>query len=126
MNRKIASTLTVTTTAAAILAVAAIASGNAYADDITIDNTPFVSSKSRAEVQAELMQLGNSSSEWAMQLNEPARPNSAYTSAAAKAEYIASRDEVRAFNSEDSGSSYLATLPRPMGDRVITAVETTR
>ena len=36
-------------------AMAAMACNNAYADDITVDNTPFVSSKTRAEVQAEVM-----------------------------------------------------------------------
>ena len=74
MNRNLASTLSITTTAAAILAVAAIASGNAYADDITIDTTPFVSTKTRAEVRAEVMgqseALRTASSEWSMQMNE--------------------------------------------------------
>jgi hypothetical protein len=110
MNRKLASTLSITSTAAAVFAAAAIASGAAYAESPTIDSTPFVSSKSRAEVRAELM--GHSgSSEWAMQLNEPVQPNSAYTREAAQAEYIASRNEVNARNAEDSGSSYIATLP---------------
>jgi hypothetical protein len=46
MSRHLASALAyTTTTVAAVFAVAAIASGSAYADDITIDNTPFVSSK---------------------------------------------------------------------------------
>ena len=43
---------------AAIAAAAAISSGKAFADDITIDNTAFVSSRSRAEVQAELTRSG--------------------------------------------------------------------
>jgi hypothetical protein len=130
MNRNIASTLTIVSTAAAAFAFAAIASGNAYADDITIDNTPFVSSKTRAEVRAELMgqsgRLSDSSSEWAMQLNQAPRNHSDYTSAQAKAEYIAARREVNALNAEDSGSSYFATLPRRMTDRVFMAGETTR
>jgi hypothetical protein len=116
MNRKLASSLAFASTTAAVLAFAAIASGTAYADDITIDNTPFVSSKSRAEVQAEVIGqsglLGNASSEWSMQSNGPAQPNSAYAREAAQAEYIASRDEVNARNSEDGGSSYFVTLPR--------------
>ena len=62
---------------ALVLAATAFA-GTAFADDITIDNNAFVSSKSRAEVQAEL------------------------------AQYIASRDQVNALNGEDSGSTYLA------------------
>jgi hypothetical protein len=123
MNRRLASTLTITTTAAAVFAVAAIASGNAYADDITIDPTPFVGSKSRADVRAEVMgqsgALGNASSEWSMQLNGPAQPNSAYTREAAQAEYIASRDEVNARNAEDGGSSHFATPPRSTDRTVV-------
>jgi hypothetical protein len=125
MNRNLASTLTLTSTVAAVFAVAAIASGNAYADDITIDSTPFVSSKTRDEVRGEVVGrselLRTSSSEWAMQLNPALRPNSAYTSAEAKAEYIAARREVNALNAEDSGSSYLATLPRRMNGSVVMA-----
>ncbi|HWP13172.1 MAG TPA: DUF4148 domain-containing protein [Ramlibacter sp.] len=125
MNRKLASTLSIASTAAAILAVAAIASGNAYADDITVDNTPFVSTKTRAEVQAEVMgqaeQLRIASSEWSMQSNHAFQPSSSYTRAQAKAEYIASRDQVKALNAEDSGSSYFAALPRSAGAGVIMA-----
>lgn len=130
MNRKLASILTVTSTAAAMFAVAAIASGNAYAETPTIDDTPFVSSRTRAEVRAEVLgqseALRNASSEWAMQQNDSPRPNSAYTREAAKAEYIAARDEVNALNSEDSGSSYIASQQRTMGGGVIMAGETGR
>jgi hypothetical protein len=123
MNRNFASVLTVTTTAAAVFAVAAIASGNAYADDITIDHTPFVSSKSRAEVQAEVMgraeQLRIASSEWSM--NQSSQPKSSYTRAQATADYIAARDEVNARNSEDSGSAYFAALPRSTDATVMMA-----
>jgi hypothetical protein len=123
MNRNFASILTVTTTAAAVLAVAAIASGNAYADDITIDTTPFVSTKTRAEVRAEVMgqPLASAASEWAMQLNDVPQFNSGYTREQARAEYIAARDEVMARNAEDSGSSYFAALPRSTGPSVIMA-----
>lgn len=124
MNRKLASTLSVTSTAAAILAVAAIASGNAYAEGPIIDSTPFVSTKSRAEVQAEVTgqaaQLREANSEWAMQLNEPTgRPNSAYTSKAAQAEYIASRDHVNALNGEDSGSFFLSSRPQDVDTTIM-------
>ena len=127
MNRNLASILSVTTTtAAAILAVSLMAAGNAYADDITIDTTPFVSSKTRAEVRGEVMgqseALRIASSEWAM--NQAARPHSDYTSAQAKAEFLASRNEVRALTAEDSGSSYLASLPRRMNAGVNVAGST--
>jgi hypothetical protein len=125
MNRKLASTLTITSTAAAIFAVAAIASGNAYADDITIDNTHFVSTKTRAEVRAEVMgqaeQLRIANSEWGMQSNHAAQPTSGYTRAQATAEYIAARSQVSAMTAEDSGSSYVAAAPRSTGSGVIMA-----
>lgn len=127
MNRKLATTLTVVSTAAAAVAFAAMASGNAYADDITIDPNPFVSTRTRAAVQAEVMgqaeALGTASSEWAMQLNERPSPQSTVTRAQVKQEYIAARREVDAFNAEDSGSSYLASLPRRSNDLVVAGSE---
>jgi hypothetical protein len=128
MNRILASALTITTTAAAVLAVAAMATGTAYADDITIDPTPFVSTRTRAEVRAEVMgqseALRIASSEWTMQSSPALQPDSAYTRAQAKADYLASRREVNAFTSEDSGSSYLAKLPRHMSSGVVVAGQT--
>ena len=124
MTRKLATTLTIVSTAAAAFAFAAIASGNAYADDITIDPTPFVSSRTRAEVQSEVMGQGEAlrmaSSEWSMQLNAAVLPQSTVTRAQVAAEYIATRREVNALNGEDSGSSYLASLPRRSGGLVVT------
>ena len=112
MTRKLASALTIASTAAAALAFASIASSNAYADDITVDNTPFVSTRTRAEVQAEVMgqaeQLRIANSEWSTQ--SASLPQSDLTRAQVKAEYIAARREVNALNSEDSGSSYLASM----------------
>lgn len=115
MNRNLASTLTIVSTGAVALALAAMATDTAYADDITIDNTPFVSTRTRAEVQAEVMgraeQLSVASSEWSMQQHQPFQP-SGLNRAQVKAEYIASRLEANALNSEDGGSSYFAALPR--------------
>jgi hypothetical protein len=115
MNRNLASTLTIVSTAAAAFALAAMASGNAYADDITVDNTPFVSTRTRAEVQAEVMgraeQLRMANSEWSTQQHQQSE-SSGLTRAQVTAAYIASRLEANALNSEDSGSAYLAALPR--------------
>jgi hypothetical protein len=118
MNRTLATTLTIVSTGAAVLALTAIASGNAYADDITIDPTPFVSSRTRAEVQAEVMGQGEAlrmaGSEWSTQMNAML-PQSTLTREQVRQEYIATRREVNALNAEDSGSSYLASLPRRGG-----------
>ena len=119
MNRNLATALTFVSTGAAALAMAAIASGNAYADDITVDPTPFVSSRTRAEVRADVIGQGEAlrmaSSEWSTQLNTAMPPHSTVTRAQVSQEYIATRREVNAFNGEDSGSAYLASLPRRGG-----------
>jgi hypothetical protein len=127
MNRKLATTLTIVSTAAAAFAFAAMASGNAYADDITIDPTPFVSSRTRAEVQSEVMgqaeALRTASSEWSMQLNVAVLPQSAVTRAHVTDEFFATRRVVNALNAEDSGSSFLASLPRRSSGVVVAGSE---
>jgi hypothetical protein len=119
MNRNLASALAIVSTAAAAIALAALASGKAYADDITVDNAPFVGSRTRAEVQAELLgpaaQVRAGASEWATQYNEPTRIKSAYSNEQAKAEYKASRAYVSAVMGEDSGSAYFMKSRVPFG-----------
>jgi len=110
MNRNLASALAIVSTAAAAIALATLAPGKAYADDITVENTPFVGSRTRAEVETELLgqaaQVRAGTSEWATQYNQPARIKSALTSEEAKAEYKTSRPFVNALTGEDSGSAY--------------------
>jgi hypothetical protein len=123
MNRHFASAFA--TTAAAVACFAAIASSRAYAETPTIDTTPFVSTRTRAEVQAELMSqpalVSAGASEWAMQYNHAPHLKSAYTSEQAKSEYKAARDQVSAMNSEDSGSSYIARQSARVNGSVIMA-----
>jgi len=98
MKLKIASTV--------LLAAAA---GAAFADDITIDDTPFVGSKSRAEVQAELFTYKQAGvNPWSMSYNQLVGFKSTISREQVVAEYLADRDEVAAINGEDSGSAYLA------------------
>ncbi len=100
MNRNIASALVI---------AAAAAAGSAMADDITIDTTPFVSTKSRAEVQAELSQFKQAgTSPWSTQYNPLAQFRSSLSRAQVVAGYVADRDQVAALNGEDSGSAYLS------------------
>jgi hypothetical protein len=85
------------------------AAGTAFADDITIDNTPFISTATRAQVQAELVQFTQSGANpWSNRYNPLAGFSSQRTRAEVQAAYIASRDEVAALTGEDSGSAYLA------------------
>ena len=117
MNRNLASALTVGATAVAAITIAALGPTKAYADDITVDNTPFVSSKSRSEVRAELMGQSNTvwagASEWALQRNEVPRLQSGYTIEQARSQFKTSRLEVSALTGEDSGSAYLTRVAMP-------------
>lgn len=91
------------------LAFVLAAGGNAFADDITIDPHPFVSTASRADVMEELRQFrmaGNSP--WADDYNPIAEFRGSLTRAEVTADYMGSRDTVSAFTAEDSGSTYLA------------------
>jgi hypothetical protein len=123
MNRHFASSLAMAT--AAVACLAAMASSKAYAETPTIDTTPFVSTRTRSEVQAELMSQRQvesaAASEWAMQYNHVPHLKSAYTSEQAKSEYKAARDQVSAMNSEDSGSSYMARQSARVNGSVIMA-----
>ncbi len=115
MNRNLSSALAMgTAIAAAAIAAVTIASSKAFADDITVDNIPFDSSRSRADVRAELMRRPDlvraGATEWAMQRNEAPRPNSGYTAEQARSEYKAARQYVNALNGEDSGSAYFARM----------------
>jgi hypothetical protein len=99
MNRK--------TFAAALVLLAS--AGSALADDITIATTSFVSSKSRAEVQAELQQFQRAGVDpWAQDYNPLQSFASGKSRAEVAAEYRASRNEVTALTSEDSGATWLA------------------
>ena len=93
----------------ALALVVTLAAGNALADDITVDTTPFASAASRAQVRAELDQFKQSGSNtWSTQYNPLAKFRSQLTRAEVVSEFIADRAEVAAFTGEDSGSAYLA------------------
>lgn len=115
MNRHVASAFAYASTVAAATVAAALMATSAYAEGPILQDTPFVSTRTRADVQAELMsqaeQVRTGSTEWAMQLNQPVQLHSGYTTEQAKSEYKAARDLVHAMNSEDSGSSYFASMP---------------
>ena len=93
----------------AVAAFAALASAGARADDITIDNTPFQSVRTRADVQAELAAYKkNGVNTYSISYNQLSKFKSERTRDEVRAEYLADREEVAALTSEDSGSAYLA------------------
>ena len=99
MNRKLA----------VIAAIAAAAATSAFADDITVDTTPYVGSKSRPEVQAELAAYKKAGvNPWATSYNPLKSWKGSLTREQVVGDFLTSRNEVTAFTGEDSGSAYLA------------------
>ena len=97
MNRKSLSALVIATAFA----------GAAFAESPTVPRDTFVSTKTRAEVQAELLAYKKAGvNPWSTQYN----PLSYFRSTASRddvvAGYIAHRDAVAAITGDDSGSSY--------------------
>jgi hypothetical protein len=114
MNRKIALTLV----------LASIAAGSAFAETPMVDNTPFQSTMTREQVQADLQQYRQSGSNpYADGYDQLREFRSARTRAEVTAEYIASRDMVSALTGEDSGARYLAQreMPRTYGRQLAAA-----
>jgi hypothetical protein len=101
------------TVTAAALAVTLISSA-AWAETPTVDDTPFVSTRTRAEVRAEVLSqrssLSAAAGEWATYLPQlyPRPATGSVTREQLKAQYIAERDRVKAMNGEDSGSAFIA------------------
>ena len=93
---------------ASALLVAA-AAGSAFAETPTVVKEPFVSTKSRAEVQAELFAYKQAGvNPWSTSYNQLAGFKSKVSRDQVVAQYLAARNEVAAINGEDSGSAYLA------------------
>ena len=111
MDRNLSSAIAFASTATLAVLLAAASSGSAYADDITIDTMPAVLSAPRAVIKAEALKHP-ATDEWTLQHNRVPVLESGLTAAKAKADYAAARDEVRALNAEDSGSSYFWKMPR--------------
>jgi hypothetical protein len=101
MNRKIASLLVLAATAAA---------GSAFAESpLAVQPDPFTSTRTRAEVQAELHAYKQAGvNPWSISYNPLRSFKSAATREQVVADYIAARDQVAAISGEDSGSAYFS------------------
>ena len=112
MERNLASVLALGVTAAISVTLAALTPESAYADDITVDATPFSGSKTRAQVLAELSSQTagpkTGAGEWALHHEPLAVVRSTSTRRQAQAGYKASRSYVAALTGEDSGSASLS------------------
>jgi hypothetical protein len=101
MKLKIASAVLLTAVAASV-----------FADELpAVATDSFVSTKSRAEVQAELFAYKQARvNPYATGYDQLAGFKSTASRQEVVAEYLAARDEVAAINSEDSGSAYLTQV----------------
>ena len=103
----------------AIAAIALAAASSAFAESPLVDATPFVSSRDRAAVQAELQQFKASGvNPWAQSYNQLRGFQGNKTRAQVAAEFLQSRNETAALTGEDSGSAYLSartpSVPAPV------------
>jgi len=95
--------------ATSLVALAAAIASPAFADDITPETTPFVSTATRADVQAQLGAFKQAGvNPWAQAYNPLATFASRQTRAQVTGEFLQSRDEVEALTAEDSGSFHLS------------------
>lgn len=100
---------TVLAMALASLAGAASAQAVGLAGDISVEAKPFVSTRSRAEVRADLDAFRKAGvNPWADEFNQLAGFVSGRSRSQVAAEFAANRHTVAALYGEDSGSSYLA------------------
>jgi len=94
-------------TLSALLVAAAATS--AFAETPTVVKDDFVSTRTRAEVQAELFAYKKAGvNPWSMSYNQLTGFKSTASREQVVADYLAARNEVAAINSEDSGSAYFA------------------
>jgi hypothetical protein len=112
MNQRIVSIAAYVGSVTVATVAAALMSGNAMAEGPLDDSrAPFVSTRSTAEVRAELAtgrsHISSYASEYALQQPDTGSLPSGYTRAEATAGYIAAREQVHAMTSEDGGSAYL-------------------
>lgn len=97
----------------AILLVAAAAAGSAFAETPTVVNDDFVSTRTRAQVQAELLAYRQAGvNPWSIRYNPLDHFRSNARRADVTAAYVAEREAVAAIGSEDSGAAYFAQSPR--------------
>jgi hypothetical protein len=109
MNRNLQHAFTTGALAtAALLAAAVITSTAAYAQE-----EGFVSTRTRAEVTAEIGTPWPRGNPWSAFYNM-SPPNSTATAEQVQAEYLAHRDRANAFYGEDSGSVYLMKAQGPV------------
>ena len=106
--------------AVAVASVASFTATSAWADDITVDNQSFVSTKTRAEVRAEMLQARADGSMAAWSAEGGLAPLTTAASRLTRQEVVAEMRVSReagfasaGLTGEDSGSFYLSQTAQP-------------
>lgn len=132
MNRIAYSLAHGTTLLAAGLAASLLGAADARAEGpiVSAPTTPFVSTRSRAEVRAEVINnreaVSAAGTEWALNQHTFQPGPGGPTRAQVAAEYIGAREEVHARTGEDSGSAYLGSPAAGMPGGTMLAANTYR
>jgi hypothetical protein len=106
--------------AVSLLALAAAAVSPAFADDITVETTPFQSTRTRAEVQADLAAFRQAGvNPWSQAYNPLEGFASRTSRAQVTGDYLQSRGVVEALTAEDSGSFFLGRRAPAAAARVL-------
>lgn len=89
--------------------------GSALAESpLAVPETPFVSTRTRADVQTELAAYQRAGvNPWSISYNPLRGFQSTSTREAVTADYVAARDQVHAMAGEDSGSQWMSTAAKP-------------
>ena len=110
MQRRTTSIVSFSTFALGAAVAAVLMSGNARAEGPIEDFRPIAGVLSRDAVKADLVahraQVTSYAAEWTQ--HQPDEVHAMATREQVRADYLASREEVRAMTAEDSGSGYLA------------------
>jgi hypothetical protein len=130
MNQRLASTFGFSGTVVAATLAAACMAGTAHAESPSVDVLNFVGTRTLAEVRGEVIDdralVSTASNEWTSQRTQPQPMDTGLTRADVRAEYLESRDEVRAMTAEDSGSSWLAQAHTPVPATSVVAARLAR
>lgn len=126
MNQRIASSFAFLGSVAAATLAAAVMTGQARAEGPIEDIKPIHGMLTRAEVQAALMrdraQVTSFASEFYQQ-QQPVQAANGYTREEARNAFLASREEVRAMNSEGGGYGYVARAHRAPVTQIATGTQ---
>ena len=98
-------------TVASLATVAAFTSAGAFAQTLSQEGSflpePLVATKTRAQVQAELVDFKKGANPWSNSYDQLKNARSERSRDEVRAEAVRAREQIKAFTGEDSGSAFL-------------------